>query len=182
MKVRELKIPGVLLFTPSVHTDDRGYFYESFSKKTFKELTGLHEEFVQDNHSTSSKGVLRGLHYQIKPNEQGKLVRVIEGAVYDVVVDIRPNSPTFGTWVGTTLSSNERQQLWIPPGFAHGFIALTQSAQFVYKTTKYYAKESERTILWNDPDLSIDWPDVGMDPHLSTKDASAPQLKDAQVE
>ena len=169
MKVTPTKIPDVLLIEPKVFGDDRGFFYESFNKKRFEEATGITAEFVQDNHSKSSKGVLRGLHYQLKL-AQGKLVRVISGEVLDVAVDIRKSSGTFGQWVSVVLSADNKQQLWIPPGFAHGFIVLSDSAEFLYKTTDYYAPDHERCIRWNDPELSIDWR-YDEEPLVSVKDA-----------
>ena len=169
MKVAPTKIPDVLVIEPKVFGDDRGFFYESFNKKRFEEATGITAEFVQDNHSKSSKGVLRGLHYQLK-QAQGKLVRVISGEVLDVAVDIRKSSGTFGQWVSVVLSADNKQQLWIPPGFAHGFIVLSDSAEFLYKTTDYYAPDHERCIRWNDPELSIDWR-YDEEPLVSVKDA-----------
>ena len=169
MKVAPTKIPDVLVIEPKVFGDDRGFFYESFNKKRFEEAAGITAEFVQDNHSKSSKGVLRGLHYQLK-QAQGKLVRVISGEVLDVAVDIRKSSGTFGQWVSVVLSADNKQQLWIPPGFAHGFIVLSDSAEFLYKTTDYYAPDHERCIRWNDPELSIDWR-YDEEPLVSVKDA-----------
>lgn len=181
MQATRLSIPEVVLFTPKVFGDDRGFFYESFSARVFAELTGLQREFVQDNHSRSSKGVLRGLHYQMPPMAQGKLVRVVEGEVFDVAVDIRKSSPTFGKWVGALLSAENKQQLWVPEGFAHGFVTLSDAAQFLYKTTNYYAPDCDRGIAWNDPDIGIDWPLLGMEPSLSGKDANAKSLAEAEV-
>jgi len=169
MKATPLAIPDVLLIEPKVFGDARGFFYESFNGKAFDEAVGHHVEFVQDNHSRSSKGVLRGLHYQLPPHAQGKLVRVTRGAVFDVAVDIRKSSPTFGKWVGQELTEENNKQLWIPPGFAHGFLVLSETADFLYKTTNYYAASDERSIKWNDPAISIDWPYAG-EPILSTKD------------
>ena len=173
MKVRPLAIPDVLLIEPKVFGDDRGFFFESFNQQKFNEATGLDTKFVQDNHSKSAKNVLRGLHYQIQPKAQGKLVRAVAGEVFDVAVDIRKDSPTFGKWVGQRLSGENKFQMWIPPGFAHGFVVLSETAEFLYKTTDYYAPECERSILWNDPDLAISWPLAGV-PLLSGKDAQSP--------
>jgi dTDP-4-dehydrorhamnose 3,5-epimerase len=178
MQVTRLSIPDVILFTPKVFGDERGFFFESFNERVFQELTGLSVNFVQDNHSKSQKGVLRGLHYQLPPKAQGKLVRVVQGEVFDVAVDIRKNSPTFGKWVGEILSAENKQQMWIPEGFAHGFLTLSETAEFLYKTTNYYAPEYERCIIWNDADLKIAWPfdDV---PQLSSKDLLGATFKDA---
>ena len=176
----ETKIPDVMVFEPTVFGDERGFFFESFNKKQFKELTGLDKDFVQDNHSKSSKGVLRGLHYQLQPKAQGKLVRVISGEVFDVAVDVRSNSKTFGEWVGYILSAENKRQLWIPEGFAHGFITLSDSAEFIYKTTDYYAPSHERSIRWNDEVLSIKWPDK-ITPILSEKDKHAVDLNMADL-
>ncbi len=180
MKATPLAIPEVILFEPKVFGDARGFFLESFNQKVFDAATGGQYEFVQDNHSRSSKGVLRGLHYQLPPHAQGKLVRVVQGAVFDVAVDVRRSSPTFGQWVGAELSAENHQQLWVPPGFAHGFVVLTDTADFLYKTTNYYAPAHERSIAWNDPQLAIDWP-VSAEPSLSGKDALAPTWADAEV-
>ena len=171
MKATPLAIPDVVLFEPKVFGDDRGFFYESFNQAQFEATIGKPVTFVQDNHSRSAKGVLRGLHYQIQ-QPQGKLVRVVRGAVFDVAVDIRKSSPTFGKWVGIELSEYNYKQLWVPPGFAHGFLVTSESADFLYKTTNYYAPEHERCIRWNDPDLAIDWP-RDLQPLLSPKDSSA---------
>ena len=170
MKVTALAISDVLLIEPKVFGDDRGFFFESFNQQRFNAATGLDLQFVQDNHSKSAKGVLRGLHYQLPPKAQGKLVRVVAGEVFDVAVDIRKDSPTFGKWVGEILSADNKRQLWIPPGLAHGFLVLSESAEFLYKTTDYYAPELERCIRWNDPDLAINWPIDG-EPPQSGKDA-----------
>jgi dTDP-4-dehydrorhamnose 3,5-epimerase len=175
MKVTPTAIPDVLLIEPKVFGDARGFFFESFNQKSFNEATGLDVNFVQDNHSRSSKGVLRGLHYQVQ-QPQGKLVRVVRGAVFDVAVDIRKGSPTFGNWVGMELSEDNHRQFWVPAGFAHGFLVLSESADFLYKTTDYYAPQHERCIAWDDPDIGIDWPDVGMPPTLSTKDREGSHL------
>ena len=179
MQVEQLAIPEVLLFTPKVFGDARGFFFESFNERTFREL-GLPDVcFVQDNHSRSACHVLRGLHYQIR-QAQGKLVRVVSGEVFDVAVDIRRSSPTFGQWVGARLSAENKQMLWVPPGFAHGFVTLSESAEFLYKTTDYYAPTEERCIIWDDPDLAIDWPLEG-EPLLSGKDRHGLPLKQAEV-
>lgn len=172
-------IPEVLLIEPKVFGDDRGFFFESFNARTFEQVTGLRPSFVQDNHSKSSKNVIRGLHYQIKQSQE-KLVRVVEGEVFDVVVDIRRPSPTFGEWVGVYLSSENKKQLWVPKGFAHGFLVVSETAQVLYKTTEYYAPEYERSLLWNDPDLGINWPLSG-EPRLSQKDVAARRLRDTEV-
>ena len=179
MKIIATKIPDVLLFEPDVFGDERGFFYESFNKKTFEILTGLKTDFVQDNHSRSTKGVLRGLHYQIK-QAQGKLVRVCRGEVFDVAVDLRKSSPTFGEWEGFLLSAENKRQLWIPQGFAHGFIVLSDTAEFLYKTTDYYAPEHERCIRWNDTELAIDWRFSG-EPLVSDKDVLGVSFKDADL-
>ena len=169
-------IPDVLIIEPKVFGDDRGFFFESFNAARFAEATGLTVDFVQDNHSKSQKHVLRGLHYQIEPKAQGKLVRVVSGAVFDVAVDIRPGSKTYGMWVGELLSAENKRQLWIPPGLAHGFLTLTETAEFLYKTTDYYSPEHERCIAWNDPDLAIDWP-LTAEPVLSAKDKTGAAFK-----
>jgi dTDP-4-dehydrorhamnose 3,5-epimerase len=180
LKVTPTSIPDVLVIEPKVFGDERGFFYESFNQKAFNEATGLNETFVQDNHSRSAKGVLRGLHYQIQ-QPQGKLVRVVRGAVFDVAVDIRKSSATFGQWVGVELSEENHKQLWVPAGFAHGFLVLSESADFLYKTTSYYAPAHERCIAWNDSSLSINWPDIGMQPSLSQKDMKSLSLERAEV-
>lgn len=180
MKATSLAISEVVLFEPKVFGDDRGFFFESFNAKVFKEVTGLTIEFLQDNHSRSSRNVLRGLHYQLPPASQGKLVRVVEGAVFDVAVDIRRGSPTFGQWVGEVLSAENKCQLWIPPGFAHGFVTLTDTAEFLYKTTDYYAPQHERCIAWNDPQIGIRWPS-DITPQLSVKDQAGVSLAHAEV-
>ncbi|HLF44416.1 MAG TPA: dTDP-4-dehydrorhamnose 3,5-epimerase [Acidimicrobiia bacterium] len=169
------------ILEPRVFSDDRGYFYESFNQRTFEEATGVSTRFVQDNHSRSVKGVLRGLHYQLPPAAQGKLVRVTRGAIFDVAVDIRLSSPTFGDWVGYELSEDNFRQLWIPHGFAHGFLALTDVADVQYKATAYYDQDLDRTIRWDDPDIGIDWSLDGITPIVSAKDASAPTLAEAEV-
>ena len=170
MKVTPCAIADVLLIEPRVFGDERGFFYESFNQRAFTQATGVALPFVQDNHSKSAKGVLRGLHYQVN-HPQGKLVRVTAGEVFDVAVDIRPESPTYGQWVGEILSEDNKRQLWVPPGVAHGFVVLSDFAEFLYKTTDYYAPEHERCIAWNDPTLAIAWPDLGAAPKLSAKDA-----------
>jgi dTDP-4-dehydrorhamnose 3,5-epimerase len=179
IKVSATALPEVKLIEPKVFGDARGFFYESWNARDFA-AAGIDAGFVQDNHSRSGKGVLRGLHYQLKL-PQGKLVRVIEGSVFDVAVDIRRSSPNFGKWAGVELSAENRRTLWVPPGFAHGFLVLSDSCEFLYKATDYYAPEFERAILWNDPALGIAWP-VTAAPILSTKDASAPRLQDAELD
>ncbi|AWB35831.1 dTDP-4-dehydrorhamnose 3,5-epimerase [Orrella marina] len=173
--VTTTQLPDVLLLTPRVFGDHRGFFYESFNQRDFEEATGVNARFVQDNHSRSSRGVLRGLHYQTQ-QAQGKLVRVTAGEVFDVAVDIRKDSPDFGRWTGHILCAEQFQQLWIPPGFAHGFLVLSDHAEFLYKTTDYYAPESERSLYWNDPDVAIDWPAVA-DVLLSEKDTESRALR-----
>lgn len=180
MQVQALSIPDVLLFTPRVFGDTRGFFFESFNAREFAESSGLDVQFVQDNHSRSARHVLRGLHYQIR-QAQGKLVRVVAGEAFDVAVDIRKSSPTFGQWTGALLSAENRQHLWIPPGFAHGFLALGDYTEFVYKTTDYYAPEHERGIAWDDPVIGIDWNLNGAVPLLSGKDKENPLLAHAEV-
>jgi dTDP-4-dehydrorhamnose 3,5-epimerase len=179
MKATPLAIPQVILFEPKVFGDERGFFFESFNQKVFEEVVGHPVQFVQDNHSRSAKGVLRGLHYQIK-QAQGKLVRVTQGEVFDVAVDLRNSSPTFGKWVGAHLSAENKHQLWIPEGFAHGFVVLSESAEFLYKTTDYWAPEYERSLAWNDPAIGIDWPH-DMTPTLSAKDQVAALLSQAEL-
>lgn len=184
MKATPLAIPDVLLIEPKVFGDARGFFFESFNQRAFVEATGLDVSFVQDNHSRSARNVLRGLHYQLAPRAQGKLVRVVAGEVFDVAVDIRPESPTFGRWVGQHLSAENKRQLWIPPGLAHGFVVISETAEFLYKTTDYWAPEFERCIRWDDPDLAIDWPFDGA-PLVSEKDALGANfstLKQARAE
>ena len=178
MAFERLSIPEVILFTPRVFGDDRGFFFESFNAQTFNAAVGHAVVFVQDNHSQSSRGVLRGLHYQLPPNPQGKLVRVTRGEVFDVAVDIRQSSPTFGKWVGAVLSEENHQQLWIPPGFAHGFITLSDRADFLYKTTDFYSPACERSIRWDDPKIGVDWHFEGT-PTLSGKDLLAPLFANA---
>lgn len=179
MKVTPTAIPDVLIIEPKVFGDERGFFFESFNQKAFNAATGLDVTFVQDNHSRSAKGVLRGLHYQVQ-QPQGKLVRVVRGAVFDVAVDIRQGSATFGKWVGLELSEENQKQLWIPPGLAHGFLVVSESADFLYKTTDYYAPVHERCLLWNDMDLNITWPATGASLSLSTKDLQGHTLRGLQ--
>ena len=179
MKVTRCELPGVLVLEPRVFQDERGFFLESYNRRTFREATGLEAEFVQDNQSFSVRNVLRGLHYQIR-QPQGKLVRVTAGEVYDVAVDLRRSSQHFGKWVGFTLSAESKRMAWIPPGFAHGFLVLSESAEFLYKTTDYYAPEHERTLLWNDPALGIDWPLKGA-PVLAAKDKTGKPLREAEA-
>ncbi|HEY6511139.1 MAG TPA: dTDP-4-dehydrorhamnose 3,5-epimerase [Burkholderiaceae bacterium] len=181
MKATATALPGVLVLEPAVFRDARGLFFESFNQRAFDEAVGRHVEFVQDNHSSSQRGVLRGLHYQLPPHAQGKLVRVVRGSAFDVVVDIRRDSPTFRRWLGVTLDAESQRQVWIPAGFAHGFISLQDDTVFLYKTTDFYAKECERSILWSDPELAIGWPDVGAPPLLAAKDAAAPVLAQADL-
>lgn len=179
MQVITTELLEVLIIEPKVFGDDRGFFLESFNKQKFIELTGVTSDFVQDNHSRSKQHVLRGLHYQIQ-QPQGKLVRVVLGSIFDVAVDIRKSSPHFGKWVGYTLSADNKRQLWVPPGFAHGFLVLSEYAEVLYKTTDYYAPQYERSILWNDPDLGIDW-GLQVEPIISTKDAQGQTFKEAEV-
>jgi dTDP-4-dehydrorhamnose 3,5-epimerase len=179
MKIINTEISDVLLIEPKVFGDERGFFYESFNVKGFLEKTGISYQFVQDNHSRSSKNVLRGLHYQIQ-QPQGKLVRVVVGEVFDVAIDLRKSSATFGQWVGVNLSAENKHQLWIPPGFAHGFLVLSEYAEFLYKTTDYYAPEYDRTLLWNDPDLAISWP-IQDEPIISAKDKVGKLFSEAEV-
>ena len=179
MKILPTAIPEVLIIEPKVFGDARGFFFESFNQKAFKVATGLDVNFVQDNHSRSAKGVLRGLHYQIE-QAQGKLVRVVRGAVFDVAVDLRRSSATFGQWVGAELTEENSRQMWVPPGFAHGFLTLSDSADFLYKTTDYYAPQFERCVAWDDPAIGIRWP-VGMEPKLSGKDQAGLHLGVAQT-
>jgi len=179
MRATPLSIPEVFLIEPEVFGDERGFFFESFNQKAFEEAIGRSVSFVQDNHSRSAKNVLRGLHYQIQ-QPQGKLVRVTAGEIFDVAVDLRKSSPTFGQWAGAILSAENKHQLWVPEGFAHGFVVLSASADFLYKTTDYYAPEHERVVIWNDPQIAIAWPE-GIQPVLSTKDANAPSLDVAEI-
>ena len=180
MKATRLAIPEVVLIEPKVFGDARGFVFESYNQRAFNEATGTDFQFVQDNHSRSAKGVLRGLHYQLR-QPQGKLVRVVQGAVFDVAVDIRKSSPTFGQWVGVELSADNHRQLWVPPGFAHGFLVLSESAEFLYKTTDYYAPAFERCIAWDDPTLAINWKLAGRQQLLSAKDAQGLPLATAEL-
>ena len=177
MRCTPTAIPDALILEPKVFGDDRGFFYESYNQQAFQAATGLNVTFVQDNHSKSARNVLRGLHYQVE-QPQGKLVRVVQGEVFDVAVDIRKGSKTFGLWVGQILSAENKKQLWVPPGLAHGFVVLSETAEFLYKTTDYYAPAHERCIAWNDPDLAIDWQMQG-EPLLSAKDAAGVAFRDA---
>jgi dTDP-4-dehydrorhamnose 3,5-epimerase len=179
MKVIQTAIPDLLILEPKVFGDTRGFFMESFNARSFQEATGLNVDFVQDNHSRSAKGVLRGLHYQIQ-QAQGKLVRVVRGSVFDVAVDLRKGSPTFGKWEGVELSEENNRQFWIPPGFAHGFLVTSESADFLYKTTDYYAPEHERSLAWNDPDVGVEWPLDGA-PLLSAKDLAGKRLSECET-
>jgi dTDP-4-dehydrorhamnose 3,5-epimerase len=181
MQATRLSIPDLILFEPKVFGDERGFFFESFNQHVFEQATGLQCYFVQDNHSKSQKGVLRGLHYQLLPKAQGKLVRVVQGEVFDVAVDIRKSSPTFGQWVGQILSAANKKQLWIPEGFAHGFVTLSETAEFLYKTSGFYAPEAECCIIWNDPDLAIQWPLNDLIPQLSLKDQQGLTFVKAEV-
>lgn len=174
-------LAGLRLVDPRVFADERGFFYESFNQRAFDEIVGGHVEFVQDNHSRSVRGVLRGLHYQLPPAAQGKLVRATRGAIFDVAVDIRRSSPTFGNWVGYELTEDNFLQLWIPEGFAHGFLTLTEVAEVQYKTTAYYAPDLDRSVRWDDPATGIEWPLAGTTPIVSAKDAAAPSLTEAEV-
>lgn len=178
MRVTPLSLPEVLILEPQVYGDERGFFFESFRKSRFAEACGRDVEFVQDNHSRSMRNVLRGLHYQAEPHSQGKLVRVVSGEIFDVAVDIRPDSPNFGRWAGETLSASNFRQIWVPEGFAHGFVTLSDTAEVVYKTTDYHAPSHERSIRWSDPEIGIEWPIEG-EPVLSEKDALAPLLTEA---
>ncbi len=178
MKVTKTAIPEVLIVEPTVFGDERGFFYESYNERKWKELTGLDTRFVQDNHSKSSQGVLRGIHYQIE-HSQGKLVRVVAGEVYDVAVDLRKSSPTFGKWVAEYLSAENKSMLWVPEGFGHGFLVLSETAEFLYRTTDFYAPEHERCIVWNDPGLNIVWPGDG-EPQLSEKDVRGSLFAEAE--
>jgi dTDP-4-dehydrorhamnose 3,5-epimerase len=181
MQVTPTALAGVLILEPKVFADDRGFFMESFNQRVFDAAVGQAVCFVQDNHSRSQRGVLRGLHYQVPPHAQGKLVRVVRGSAFDVAVDIRKGSATFSRWVGVTLDAANQRQMWIPPGFAHGFLALEADTDFLYKTTDYYARDCERAIAWNDPSIGIDWPDLGSTPLLAEKDAGAPALSCAET-
>jgi dTDP-4-dehydrorhamnose 3,5-epimerase len=179
MQVTPSALPEVLILEPRVFGDERGFFMESYNRRAFNEVVGYDVEFVQDNHSRSARGVLRGLHFQLPPHAQGKLVRVTAGVVFDVAVDVRRESPRLGRWTGVELSEANQRQLWIPPGFAHGFLVLSDRADFLYKTTDYYAPSLERTVRWDDTDVGIRWPDAGSPVRLSSKDSVAPVLKDA---
>ena len=179
MKVTPTALSGAVVLEPKVFGDARGFFLESFNRRVFREATGFDGEFVQDNHSRSSRGVLRGLHYQLQQT-QGKLVRVVRGAVFDVAVDLRRSSPTFGRWAGVELTEDNQKQFWVPPGFAHGFVVLSESADFLYKATDYYAPQHERSIAWNDPRIGIDWP-ADMQPELSEKDRNGVAFANAEV-
>ena len=180
MKVTPTDLPEVLIIEPKVFGDQRGFFFESFNQKAFNNATGLDAKFVQDNHSRSTKGVLRGLHYQIR-QPQGKLVRVVRGSVFDVAVDLRKSSAHFGRWVGVELSEENHRQLWVPPGFAHGFLVTSDTADFLYKTTDYYAPEFERSLAWNDPDVGVAWPLAGNAAQLSVKDQAGAALTNAEI-
>ena len=181
MQVTPTSLPGVLILEPKVFGDERGFFLESFNQRAFDAAVGHSVTFVQDNHSRSQRGVLRGLHYQLPPHAQGKLVRVVRGSAFDVAVDIRQGSATFGRWFGATLDATSHHQMWIPPGFAHGFLALEDETHFLYKTTAYYDRDSERAIAWNDAAIGIDWPVIEGAPLLAAKDAAAPGLADAET-
>ena len=181
MKAIPTKIPGLIVIEPKVFGDERGFFFESYNERAFNEATGVSPRFVQDNHSKSVKGVLRGLHYQLPPRAQGKLVRVVQGEVFDVAVDIRKGSSTYGQWVGEILSADNKKQLWIPSGFAHGFLTLSDTAEFLYKTTDTWSPEHERAILWNDETLNIAWPLEGITPTLAPKDAAAVNFNAAEI-
>jgi len=179
MKTIPLTIPDIILFEPKVFSDDRGFFFESFNQNDFEKIAGISPTFVQDNHSKSTKGVLRGLHYQLHPKAQGKLIRAIQGEIFDVVVDIRKDSPTFGQWHGEVLSADNKKQLWIPLGFAHGFLTLSESAEVLYKSTDFYAHEFEMCIAWNDTEIGIEWP-IQNAPLLSGKDQAGVSLYDVE--
>ena len=181
MRIDKTAIDGVLVLEPALFGDERGFFMESFNQRLFDDAVGHPVAFVQDNHSRSARGVLRGLHFQRAPHAQGKLVRVSAGAVFDVAVDIRPGSASYGRWVGIELSAANHRQMWIPPGLAHGFLVLSDSADFLYKTTDYYAPQAEGGLRWDDPALAISWPDAGVPPLLSAKDAAAPGLHDLKL-
>ena len=180
MKVTDTQIPEIKIIEPTLFEDDRGFFIESYNQQRFEEAIGYAVSFVQDNHSKSVKGVLRGLHYQLPPKAQGKLVRVIQGEVFDVAVDIRKSSPTFGQWFGLTLTAENKKQLWVPTGFAHGFMTLSDTAEFLYKTTDYYSQEHERSIHWNDSSIGIKWPTT-TNPILSLKDNAALEVENVEV-
>jgi dTDP-4-dehydrorhamnose 3,5-epimerase len=180
MKATKTPIDGLVVLEPTVFGDERGFFMESYNARVFRELTGASPDFVQDNHSRSGRGVLRGLHYQLS-QAQGKLVRVVQGAVFDVAVDLRRSSATFGRWHGVELSADNKRQFWVPAGFAHGFLVLSETADFLYKTTDYYAPEHERCVAWDDPAIGVEWPLAGADPKLSAKDRSGASLAQAEV-
>ena len=180
MKITPTALPEVLIVEPRVFGDARGFFTESWNEQAFNNAVGSAVRFVQDNHSRSARGVLRGLHFQLPPHTQGKLVRVVSGAVFDVAVDLRRSSPNFGRWEGVELTAENQRQLWVPPGFAHGFMVLSETADFLYKTTDYYAPDCEGSVRWDDPAIGITWPDVGAPPLLAEKDAKAPLLADAK--
>lgn len=182
MNVIDTEIPDVKIIEPKVFGDERGFFFESFNQKIFEAAVGRKVEFVQDNHSKSVKGVLRGLHYQLPPMAQGKLVRVVQGEVFDVAVDIRKSSPTFGKWVGVNLSAENKRQLWIPEGFAHGFLTLSETAEFLYKTTNFYSPQHEKSIAWNDAHLQVGWPVLEMGFNLSKKDIAALTFNEASAD
>ena len=181
MNTEPTPLDGVLIIEPRVLADDRGFFFESYNRQAFADATGFGGEFVQDNHSQSVRGVIRGLHYQVPPDEQGKLVRCIRGEVFDVAVDIARSSPSFGRWTGAVLSEENHRQLWVPSGFAHGFMAISDVADVQYKTTAYHAPDSERSIRWDDPRIGIEWPDVDVDPILNERDLAAPTLDQAET-
>jgi len=181
LKTEPTPLDGVVIVEPQVFGDDRGFFSESYNRKAFASVTGFDGDFVQDNHSRSVRGVVRGMHYQLPPDEQGKLVRCVGGEVFDVAVDIRSSSPTFGEWAGAVLSDHNHRQLWVPAGFAHGFMAMSDVADVLYKTTTYYASGAERSIRWDDPAIGIEWPDVGVKAILSERDLAAPTLDQAET-
>ncbi len=181
MLARPTALPGVLILEPKVFADERGFFLESFNQRAFEATIDQSAAFVQDNHSCSQRGVLRGLHYQLPPHAQGKLVRVVRGSAFDVAVDIRRGSHSFGRWTGAVLDAQSQRQMWIPPGFAHGFLALEDDTHFLYKTTDYYARDCERVIAWNDPSIAIDWPTGDLALLLAAKDAAAPNLTEADT-
>ncbi|MCM5679028.1 dTDP-4-dehydrorhamnose 3,5-epimerase [Schlegelella sp. S2-27] len=181
MQAMQTALPGVWLLEPQVHGDERGFFVESYNQRAFEAATGCSVSFVQDNHSRSAARVLRGLHYQLPPHAQGKLVRVVAGAVFDVVVDLRRDSASFGRWTSAELSADNKRQLWVPPGCAHGFLALAEGTEVIYKTTAYHDAAAERCIRWDDPQLAIDWPLAGSRPQLSARDAAAPALAEAEL-
>jgi dTDP-4-dehydrorhamnose 3,5-epimerase len=181
VQITPTALPEVLMIQPRVFSDERGFFFESFNQSAFDDAVGRHVEFVQDNHSRSQRGVLRGLHYQLPPHAQGKLVRVVSGRVFDVAVDMRRSSATFGRWVGTELDADQHRQLWIPAGFAHGFLVLSDTAECLYKTTDYYAPQAEGALCWNDLQVSITWPDPGVPIRMSGKDSTAPSLAETRT-